>query len=398
MGDDCVIKIYTLGEFDIEINGESVLGSIGNQPKLMKLFKYFLTFQGRKLLPENIIEDIWRDDDYKNPLNVLRTQISRVRNMIDFKKHNVETFFDINYIDGYYVFKLHENCVVDFLVMQKCIESYHTKTDEPDAIQTCKVGVDLYRGEYLGELGLEDWIIPIRNRFDRLYVSNLAHYLSSLREMSMDNLIISICEDAMAHKPYEEIIHIYFIESLLNLGQTRCALNHYNFFTVKLYGDLGVSPSNQLKALYQKIKTHEEDSTTILNLNNLDEELRDSDSLEGALVCDKNYFKLLYNLELRFNERNRRDAFLGIISISKLGFRELSKKDLNNAISILADVSYHGLRKGDVITTWNDSQILLLLYDLKEDHLEEIIKRIRSRFNLMIKDEKISINIKFKSL
>ena len=46
-----MVKIYTLGDFDIRINDVSILESIGNQPKLMKLFKYFLTFQGKKLLP-----------------------------------------------------------------------------------------------------------------------------------------------------------------------------------------------------------------------------------------------------------------------------------------------------------------------------------------------------------
>lgn len=392
-----MIRICTLGDFDIEIKGESVLESIGSQHKLMKLFKYFLTFQGQKLLPEDIVDDLWPDDDYRDPLNVLRTQISRVRNMINFEEYGVETFFEIIYIDGYYIFKLHENCTVDFLVMQECIKAYHSKINEAKAMEICKMGVDLYKGEYLRELGLEDWIIPIRNRFDRLYVNNLSHYLQSLQEISMDNLIISICEEAMTYKPYEEAIHIYFIDSLLNLGQNRCALNHYNYFTAKMHRDLEMPPSNQLKALYKRIKSHEDSSSPTLSLSNIDDQLKDSEDIEGALVCDKQYFSLIYNLELRFNERNKREAFIGIISIGQSGFRELSKKDMNSAMSVLSDIVYHGLRKGDIISQWNNHQILLLLYDLKENHLEKIIDRIRRNFNDMLKDEKININIKFKS-
>lgn len=393
-----MIKIYTLGDFDIQIDDVSILQSIGNQPRLMKLFKYFLTFQGKKLLPENIIEDIWKEDNFKDPLNVLRTQISRVRNMIDFEKYKKEPFFDIIYIDGYYLFKLHNNCIVDFLVMQSCIEKYNTLKDREDVMEACKQGIELYKGEYLGELGLEDWLIPIRNRFDRLYVNSLSQYLQSLKGMSMDNHIVSICEEAMSYKPYEDIIHIYFIESLLNLGQTRYALNHYKYFTTKMYNELGISPSNKLKELYKKIKSKEDKSSIIVNLTTLDGELRDYDNFEGALLCDKHCFQLLYNLELRFNERNKRDAFVGIITIDKSGHRQFVQREMEGAMSILLDIVYHRLRKGDVINQWNENQLLLLLFSLKEVDLEEIIDRIKKNFNDLIKNDKMSLNIKFKNI
>ncbi len=385
-----MIVIYTLGDFDIEINGRSILESIGSQHKLMKLFKYFLTFQGNKLLPEDIVEDLWPDDDYKDPLSVLRTQISRVRKMIDFEKYGVESFFEITYIDGYYSFKLHENCMVDFLLMQECIQAYHSDEDKTEVMKKCRMGVDLYKGEYLRELGLEDWIIPIRNRFDRLYVNNLSHYLQALKEMSMDNLIISICEEVMAHKPYEEIIHIYFIDSLLNLGQNRCALSHYNYFTAKMHRDLEIPPSKELRELYGRIKSDDDDCLSLVSLSNIDDLLKCSDEPEGALVCNKDYFKLLYNIAVRFNERvKRKNSFVGIISIGSNDFRDLSKKEMKRAMSLLSDAIYHGLRKRDVISPWNDRQILLLLYDLEEAYLETIINRIRDTFNNMLKDEKI---------
>ncbi|NMA48723.1 MAG: hypothetical protein GX947_02960, partial [Tissierellia bacterium] len=73
-----MVKIYTLGDFDIRIDDKSILQSIGNQQRLMKLFKYFLTFNGKKVLPENIIEDICEEENFKEPLKMLRTQISRL--------------------------------------------------------------------------------------------------------------------------------------------------------------------------------------------------------------------------------------------------------------------------------------------------------------------------------
>lgn len=393
-----MLKIYTLGDFDIKIDDRSILQEIGNHPRLMKLFKYFLTFQGKKLLPENIIEDIWKEDEFKNPLNVLRTQISRIRNLVDLENYGKQAFFEIVYIDGYYVFNIYENCIVDFLVMQSCIDKYHSLGDMDDMINVCRAGVSLYKGDYLGELGLEDWVIPVRNRFDRMYLNNLSHYLQLLKDRSMDNLIISICEEAMSYKPYEEIIHIYFIESLINVGQNRAALDHYKYFTSKLYNDLGVVPSNQMKILYRRIKSQDEKSSVAISLNNLDEELRKSSNIEGALLCDKNCFQVLYDLEVRSRDRGQRDSFICILTIDNLGYNKLDQKQLKIAMTILLDIAFHAMRKGDVVCQWNKNQLLLLLSSLEQSHVSDIGARLDQKFKSLMDNDKIILNIKFEKI
>lgn len=393
-----MVKISTLGDFDIKIDDISIMESIGNQPKLMKLFKYFLTFHDKKLLPENIIEDIWGDENFKDPLNVLRTQISRVRKIIDLKKYNIESFFNINYVDGYYVFKLTNNCTVDFIQIESCNNKYNKLEDEDKMLVTCKQSVKLYRGEYLGELGDEDWLIPIRSRLDRLYIKSLTNYLKLLKEKAMDNHIVSICEDAMLHKPYEEIIHIYLIESLINLRKDRQALNHYKYYTSKIYSELRETPSNEMKNLYRKIKSNEDKMFSNISLNTIDNELKYDYESNGALLCDNYYFKFLYNLQLRNNERNGTDSFIGIITIDHSGYRQLSEDDIKESMNTLLDIIYHKLRKGDVLTQWNQNQILLLLYSLEEKNIEKVVERLNNKFKELINNKKVILNIKFKKI
>ncbi|MDY0235908.1 MAG: bacterial transcriptional activator domain-containing protein [Gudongella sp.] len=394
-----MVKIITLGDFDIRIDDKSILQSIGNQHRLIKLFKYFITFNGKKLLPENIIEDIWEEENFKEPLNVLRTQISRLRNMIDFKKLNIEPFFHITFIDGYYLFKLHKNCCVDFLEMESCVASRNKDLDNDEILDVCKRGIDLYKGEYLGELGYEDWLIPVRNRLDRLYVTSLTRYLEKLKEQSMNIHILSICEEAIAYKPYEEIIHIFLIEALISLGQNKCALNHYKYCTTKLYSDLGEAPSNKMKNVYKKIKSGEEKNSVILNLSTVDKELIDLDNLEGVLLCDSSNFKILYRCILRIKERHEDiDALLGIVSIDKSGYREAIESDIKSAMQLLLDIIYRNLRKGDVITKWNENQLLVLLFRIGNTDVGVLIDRIKTIFSEKIKNDKISLNIKFKRI
>lgn len=117
-----MIKIITLGDFDIIINGESVLEELTSQKRLIRLLKYFLVHNGIKLLPENIIEDLWGSDDFKNPLNMLRTQISRLRKIINPELYGIEAFFTIKFINNYYIFEFEEPCNVDFIRFEENLE------------------------------------------------------------------------------------------------------------------------------------------------------------------------------------------------------------------------------------------------------------------------------------
>lgn len=393
-----MIMIDTLGDFDIKVQDESILHSIGNQARLLKLFKYFLTFEGRKLLPDRIIEDMCQGVESNDPLCVLRTQISRVRSMFNFKNDYLEPFFEINYIDGYYQFKLINNCRVDSLMMESYTKKLQCTKDEEEVMELCKEVIDLYKGEYLGELNDDNWLIPIRSRFNRLFITSLSRYLQILVDRNMYSQVISICEESMLNIPYEEIIHTYYIEALANIGQVRCALAHYTYYTSKMYNDLGTLPSTKMVSVYKKIKLRDESVSPNLALSTLDNELKDCKDYVGALVCDNFYFKFLYNFKSRTSERNKESVFVGIITLDKNGYGQLTQEEMKSSMSTLLDITYNRLRKGDVITQWNENQVLLMLLGIEEINLTKLIENLKEKFNYMINDEKITLNIKFKKV
>ena len=77
-----IIEILTFGDFDIRINNNSVLKKSRRASKNYELLKYFITHRNKKLVPEIILEDLWNEDEVVGPKNVLRTQISRLKNNI----------------------------------------------------------------------------------------------------------------------------------------------------------------------------------------------------------------------------------------------------------------------------------------------------------------------------
>lgn len=391
-----MIKICTLGDFDIKLNDISILPHVSSQTRLLRLFKYFITFQSKKLLPDKIIEDLWQETESNDPIGVLRTQISRLRFMFNFQKNNIDPFFEITFIDGYYLFELN-NCSVDFLIIEDCMKHQTLEENEDVHIYYNEI-IELYKGEFLEELGNDDWVVPVRSRLTRLYTNSLSNYLELLKSNAMDNRVVSICEDVMRYIPYEEIIHQYYIESLVNIGQVRCALNHYSFYTSKMYNDLGVSPSNKIVSIYKKIKLIEENHSSNVVLATLDNELKECRDYAGALICENFYFKFLYNYKNRLKERREEDIFVGIITIDKVGYSQLSNEEMRISMGILLDVISNRLRKSDAITQWNENQMLVLLEVLEERNLGVLIERLKEKFNNIIKNERIILNAKFKKL
>ena len=149
-----MIRIFTLGDFDITLNDYSITKDIGNKKQLIKLFKYFLIHKEIKLLPEKIIEDLWEDESFKNPISMLRTQVSRLRKLLDEDKFTRKPFFTIQYINGYYIFNLEDDCEVDFIEFQNILSK------DPESIKH-EIGKDRIKFRnlilsYKGKLLLEE--------------------------------------------------------------------------------------------------------------------------------------------------------------------------------------------------------------------------------------------------
>jgi len=391
-----MVEIYTLGNFDIKLEDVSILKAVGNKQRLIKLFKYLLTFHGKKLLPERIIEDLWQDE-YTQPLRALRTQISRVRSMFPEEMRDSASFFSIEFIDGYYVFNLHEDCYVDFIQMQKCID----EIDSDGGNKDCEEIVHLFKGEYLGELGDEEWLVPVRSMFDRMYIKSLSKYLQHLMNNGEYSKILTICEEAMRYKPYEEPLHLFFMEALDALGETRYAINHYSFCTTKLYRELGETPSDRMKELYKRIKNGNGNSNNhkpILQLDNVDGNINNCIDRVGALVCDTRQFEFIYSFEKLQTEREKPDLYLGILTLDQSGLVRNGEIDVEKSTKDFIGSIQFNLRKGDVISQWNSNQVLLLSKISDECGVECLMERIQNCFFNYVEHNKLSLNIKIKKI
>ncbi len=397
------MKLYvnTLGDFDISMEGQSLLKESSRSYKLIRLFEYFITFRGRKLLPETIIENLWQDNELSDPKNVLRAQIFRLRQMLKNilpKDFSVSDYFNISFINGYYVFEPGQFLVLDSEEFESLTErGERLKSDNIDeTIELFCKAVKLYRGAYLSENSYEAWLVPIRNHYERLYLKVLFGLAELLIEKEDYDRIIELFEEAIIIEPFEESLHICLIEAMLKIGQIRNAMNHYEYTASLLSKDLGVSPSQDMKKVYRKIQSYydEKSESDIVNINARLEE----SSYNGAMLCDSEYFKFLVNVSKR---KGLRDGFADYMSLITINCDERMQKndeELKKLVKVMSGVLEKSLRKGDVYSYWNDKQILVMLHGAKKDSLERVESRIRGNFNNAAIKDSCKIGIEFLPL
>lgn len=396
------MKLYisTLGEFDIKADGRSIIRDSTRMYKIYRLFEYFLTFRNKKLLPETIIDNLLSDSESDDPKNMLRTQIFRLRKVINLlvpKNENPDNYISLNFTNGYYSLEIGENTVIDIDEFESYIQKgdRDSEYDIDSAINNYQNAISLYNGLYLSDNAYEVWLVPTRNYYQRLFLKTLFKFIDLLKKNDENERIVALCEETLLIEPFEENIHIELMEALLIIGQHKSALNHYEYALNMLEKELDAKPSPKFIDYINKIQNYSlrnSDLDAKAIKKNLEEEPAD-----GAMYCSIDYFKFLFNLQKRKSLRNNENDYLCIITINRSGniyYEPELKKSLGDIFLVIEK----SLRKGDVFTSWNENQILIILHDVKEEGTEVIKERLVNNLRDYTKINRNEIQVLFQPI
>ncbi|MCF6466257.1 hypothetical protein C3E90_10270 [Clostridium sp. Cult2] len=392
-----IIKLYinTLGDFDLKIENESILKESSRSYRLYKLFQYFITFRNKKLLPDTIIDNLWDNHESQDPKNMLRAQIFRLRQMIKNilpEELDESKYLNISFNNGYYSLEIGELTTIDIDEFEALILIGDTKRQYNinQAIEAYSKALNLYKGTYLEENAYEVWLVPVRNYYRRLYLKTLFKLIEIFKEKEEYSIIVELCEKGIAIEPYEESIHIYLMEAMLKLGQIKNAISYYNYISAILEKQMGTKSSPAMRDINRKIQNYfiDKGETDIFTIKKKLEE----GTNDRSLLCDFDYFKFLYNIQERKRAKKDEPDFISLITLS---CDNCKQEEINNWMKIMTEALEGTLRKGDAFTFWNDTQILIIFDDAKEDGLESIESRIRKTIKRITKDTEYIMSIKF---
>jgi DNA-binding SARP family transcriptional activator len=393
-----IFQIYTLGHFQVTANSKIISDKARRSSKLWELFKYLLTNRGNPVPVESIIDSLWPDSEYCDQNAALHTLTHRMRRLFseEFKDGSAPFSFEVS--QGCYCMKIHDNCWIDTSEFSSCTSRAleQSRKDPIAAVDLFRQAISLYQGEYLPEYTARKWVLPAKRYYRHLYLQNLMGKMKLYMDSGQYEATCELCEKAFLIEQFMEVesLHINYMEALLRSGSSQEALCHYDFITSSLYQEFGAKPSAAMRDLYRRMKPEVDGPS--LSLRAILDKLSEREKFNGAFICDLEFFRFLYNIELRRSERMNRELVMVLFSLSCDDYSLNEKAIISKAISSLEKITLAGLRKGDVVTHCGASQLLAFLSDIKQEDAGKVLERINDGFCRANKNHSLKLSITMK--
>ena len=251
------LSIQTLGRFAVSINGRSLTAQTRASKKIWNLFKYLLVNRENSQLPETIIDRLCPETCTNDPSNLLHVQVYRLRKILE-EPSNAGSNSLIRSNNGCYSWNPDFPCHIDAddFVTHSTEARRLEETLPQEAVAEYQKALSYYRGDFLPENSEDEWVIPHRIYYRHLFIEDVLQLCKLLMTRGDSQQVLRVCEKAIILEPFEESFHTLLLENLLINHRQKEALKHYEYITALYYRDLGISPTQNLKSLYQRIMSH----------------------------------------------------------------------------------------------------------------------------------------------
>ena len=371
------VSITLLGGFTMNVDEEILTDEVNRSQKIWNVLSYLIVHRDRNVPQSEFIEQFWPDENSSNPVNALKTLLYRVRAML-------EPLFgaDIDPIlsqRGSYSWNRAIECSVDADEFERlCQKAAEARLSDEKRMDLYRRADALYRGDFLPKLSNELWTIPITARYHNLYLKSVKEFASLLEKHEAFEEMAAVCMRASLIDQLDEEIHILIVRALLRQGKDAAALAHYESATDLLYRNLGVRPSQELRALYTEIMAVEKGLETDLEV--IQGDLREAAARPGAFVCEYGFFKEAYRLEARRAARSGQSVHVGLITVSLPDGGVPALNVLGATMDQLLQVMVGNLRRGDVVSKYSGAQFVVMLPAANFEDSTMVMERIVSAF------------------
>ncbi|MGM0653276.1 MAG: BTAD domain-containing putative transcriptional regulator [Bacillota bacterium] len=375
-----ILKIHTLGRFQVSYGGKELFEENGRHQKIGDLLMYFITNRGKPAHPETIMETLWPDKEYSNPRNVLKNMVYRIKKSLeDMQVPGAKSY--IIHSHGGYSWNTRASYWLDIDIFENlCQESFElSKSDSFQAAEKSREALNIYLGHYLPECLECHWVMAKRQYYRRLFITRISELLIFQKKQGLFPQMAKDCEKALSIEDFDENFHLFYMEALLEEGNTKQALAHYEFITALNYNEYGTKPSPAMQRIYHAVKNGI-GKTSRLEFDEFFDMFKDQDKTQGAFLCEPDSFRLFCRLERLRAERSGFPIHLGLFTLSGPDSQSLNAEKLHSFRQQLSQVLLVSLRKVDVISSWNENQFILLLPGLDHSQASTVMGRVQEAF------------------
>ena len=372
------LQVQMLGQFTLRYGDRTISDSDDRSRRVWSLLAYMLYNHGRSFAQEELIHLYWSNNEKSaDPGNALKSIFHRIRTALDKLQPGLGRLL-IRRKAGRYFWNNVMPLSLDIEDFEAHFHAAEAAGDDDVRLAEYQAALGLYAGDPLPRMTDEIWTIPIVAYYHSLYTRAAAGAIELLEKQERTVEAVALCRRAIHIEPYQEDLYEHLMRGLLRTGDMKGAMSVYEEMSELLLAHFGVMPSETLRTLYRQATRTVNDRT--LTMDEVCSQLEEPAPHGGAMVCEYDFFKILYRAEARSIARNGHSANICLLSVSGKDGEMLARRSLDPAMNNLQVLVQNNLRRGDAIARCSISQYIILLPQANYENSRMVADRLVSAF------------------
>lgn len=372
------LQVQMLGQFTLRYGDRTISDSDDRSRRVWSLLAYMLYNHGRSFAQEELIHLYWSNSEKSaDPGNALKSIFHRIRTALDKLQPGLGRLL-IRRKAGRYFWNNVMPLSLDIEDFEAHFHAAEAAGDDDVRLAEYQAALALYAGDPLPRMTDEIWTIPIVAYYHSLYTRAAAGAIELLEKQERTAEAVALCRRAIHIEPYQEDLYEHLMRGLLRTGDMKGAMSVYEEMSEQLFAHFGVMPSETLRTLYRQATRTVNDRT--LTMDEVCSQLEEPAPHGGAMVCEYDFFKILYRAEARSIARNGHSSNICLLSVSGKDGEMLARRSLDHAMNNLQVLVQNNLRRGDAIARCSISQYIILLPQANYENSRMVADRLVSAF------------------
>lgn len=373
------LYVSMLGRFSLRLGARSIDDSSNRMRKVWLLLAYMLYVRNTRVTQSQFVSLLQSSgsEEMDDPSGRLKALFYRARTMLDQLGDSVGHNL-IQYKNGCYTWNTDTPVELDVEVFDSLCTQAGQEEDEEERLALYLQALEVYRGDFLPKLSMESWVMPITAYYHQMFLDSAEHTLLLLETRSRWQEAEAICTRALKIEPYSESLFQHLMRCRLAAGDRNGARTAFEEMSELLFETFGVMPSDESRQLYREASRETNDQS--VHISTVREQLRETESVKGAVLCEYDFFRLLYQVQARAIIRTGEVIHIALLSVHGQNRKELSRRSLDCAVENLQTLLLQNLRQGDVVSKCSVSQLVIMLPQANYENSCAVCQRIIKNF------------------
>ena len=373
------VNIRMLGGFIIEYDGSAISDQNNRMRKVWLLLAYLVCNRSQLSTQEHYLSLIQGSgfSESADPNGKLKALFHRARTMLNELSENAGHRWIVRK-NGTYAWNGDIPVELDVETFERLCKQAAASENDDERLNLYREAIKLYRGDFLPKLDMEAWVVPISAYYHQMYLTAAADCLSMMVEKQLFKEGAQLCQAALKIDPCSEELYQHLMRCRIGLDDRAGAMMAYDEMSEMLFSTFGVMPSDESRAIYREA-SQETETKTVLS-SEVREQLKEPFGARGAMLCQYDFFRMLYQLQARSIVRSGDVIHIALFSVHGQDHKALPRRSLDRVMDNLQELLMNNLRQGDVISRCSVSQLIIMLPQANYEDSCAVCKRLLKAF------------------